>query len=67
MFLAIPTRFVVIFLCALNNLISYTIRMNLSVTIVSMVNFTIDDNNLNDTCPIDVEDKIMSNKRDINV
>ena len=41
--------------------------MNLSVTIVSMVNFTIDDNNLNDTCPIDVEDKIMSNKRDINV
>ena len=60
----IPVRFLVIFLCALNNMLSYTIRTNFSVTIVAMVNSTDDYNNPNDTCKFSNEsqDEIMNNK-----
>lgn len=60
----IPVRFLVIFLCALNNMLSYTIRTNFSVTIVAMVNSTVDYHNSNDTCEItyEIQDEIMNNK-----
>jgi len=37
---AIPTRFVVVFVAALANTLSYIMRTNMSVTIVAMVNHT---------------------------
>lgn len=37
---AIPTRFVIVFIAALANTLSYIMRTNMSVTIVAMVNHT---------------------------
>jgi hypothetical protein len=61
----IPTRFVVVLVAAIANTISYTIRTNMSVTIVAMINGThlkgtigntSDlESNLDNSCPIDSE------------
>jgi hypothetical protein len=57
----IPTRFVVVLVAAIANTLSYTIRTNMSVTIVAMVNGTelkgtIDNtSNSVNSCPIDSE------------
>ncbi|CAG2177035.1 unnamed protein product, partial [Oppiella nova] len=63
----IPTRFVVVLVAAISNTLSYTIRTNMSVTIVAMINGTelreINDNNYtysvdpSDTCPYNSEEQ----------
>src|SRR5690625_5277545 len=49
---AIPTRFVVVFVAALSNTISYIMRTNMSVTIVAMVNHTTSGGAQDDSCHV---------------
>lgn len=49
---AIPTRYVVVFVAALANTISYTMRTNMSVTIVAMVNHTTSSSDHGNSCPV---------------
>lgn len=49
---AIPTRFVVVFVAALANTLSYIMRTNMSVTIVAMVNASSSGGH-GESCPVD--------------